>query len=116
MIHLHSTETTGKNNRASRGGVKRKRAGNEELVWSLENVLEGFQEKNEGIDRCGMMGEEQAVVLEHMKQCYDGNVEAAKLNILVNLSGGQGEFKITFSKFLPRDVHTIEISMIFLLT
>mmetsp|Transcript_43531 Transcript_43531/g.49071 ORF Transcript_43531/g.49071 Transcript_43531/m.49071 type:complete len:1967 (-) Transcript_43531:117-6017(-) len=89
MIHLHSTETTGKNNRASRGGVKRKRAGNEALVWSLENVLKGVEENNEGIDRCGIMGEEQAVVLEHLKQCYDGNIEAAKLNILVNFSGGQ---------------------------
>jgi hypothetical protein len=94
MIHLHSTETTGKRNRASRGGVKRKRADNEELVWSLENILEGLQENKRGVGRCGMMGEEQAVVMEHMKQCYDGNVEAAKFNILVNLSGGQGEYNL----------------------
>lgn len=117
MIHLHSTETTGKRNRASRGGVKRKRADNEELVWSLENILEGLQENKGGVGRCGMMGEEQAVVMEHMKQCYDGNVEATKFNILVNLSGGQGEYSL-FSDTCARYCfyNVPNLTAIFLLT
>ena len=92
MIHLHSTETTGKRNRASRGGVKRKRAENEELVWSLENILEGLQKNRRGFIGCEMLGEEQAVALEHLRLCYDGNVEGAEFDILVKLSGGQGQF------------------------
>jgi hypothetical protein len=90
MIHLHSTEGTGKRKRVSRGG-HRKRGNEEELVWSLEAMLESQQEsrrkKKQSKTACG---EEEAVAMEYLMQHHEGNVQAAQSNILTNLSGGQG--------------------------
>ena len=105
MIQLHSTEGTGKRKRAPRGG-KRKRSSSaagdttttnnnnndEELVWSLENVLEG-QKKSSKKNRCksSLPGEEETAVLQYLQNQHHGNVEAAKFNVLVKVSGGQGK-------------------------
>jgi hypothetical protein len=93
MIQLHSYETVGgKRSRTSRGGVKRKRVNAEdELVWSLELLLERNEETGKRKGDEHLFGEEDAVVFEHLKQQHDGNVEAAKLNFLVQLSGGKGK-------------------------
>ena len=96
MIHLHSTERTGKRNRASRGGVKRKREVKEELVWSLEKILEGLKGNSREINCNRMTGEDEAVVLQHLKQCHDGNIDAAKFNVLINFSGEKGELNTNY--------------------
>jgi hypothetical protein len=94
MIQLHSAEGIGKRKRAPRGGAKRKRSSGdeEELVWSLENVLEG-QRKLSKRNRCqsSLPGEEEATVLHYLKRQHHGNAEAAKFNVLVKVSGGQGK-------------------------
>ena len=92
MIHLHSTETIGKRNRSSRGGAKRKRGENEELVWNLEKILDNLQKNRSEIVSAEMLGEEEATALEHLCRLFDGNIEAAEFNLLVKLSGGQGKF------------------------
>jgi len=89
MIHLHSTGTTGKRNRACRGGGKRKRPENEELIWSLENILDNLQKNRSGVLGAEMLGEEEATALEHSWLFFDGNIHAAQFNLLVKLSGGQ---------------------------
>jgi hypothetical protein len=97
MIQLHSCCETvgGKRSRASRGGVKRKRADTEgELVWSLERLLEEQGESGEGESGNLLFGEEDALILEQLKRHHDGNVHAAESNFLVQLSWGKG--KITF--------------------
>lgn len=90
MIHLHSTETAGK--RLCRGGRKRKRAENEELIWSLENILDNLQKNNGKFLGAEMQGEEEATALQHLWHFFDGNIDAAEFNVLVRLSGGQGKF------------------------
>ena len=92
LIHLHSTKTIGKRNRACRGGSKRKRAENEELIWSLENILDRLRKNRSGGFATEMMGEEEALALEHLCLIFDGNIDAAEFNLLVKLSGGQGKF------------------------
>ena len=92
MIHLHSTETTGKRNRASRGGVKRKRAESEEMIWNLENILNNLKKNRCQVYDPGMLGEEEATALEHLRLFFDGNIDAAEFSALVNLSGGQGKY------------------------
>lgn len=92
MIQLHSTEATGTRSRSSRGGVKRKRVENEEMIWNLENILNNIQKsrrKNLTID---ILGEEEATALEYLCRSFDGNIDAAQFNLLVELSGGQGEY------------------------
>lgn len=96
MIHLHSTESIGKRSRASRGGVKRKRPENEELVWNLENILERLKNSNNDNADSEMFGEEQALVLEKLRLFDGGNLDAAQFDVLVNLSGGQGKFFIWY--------------------
>lgn len=91
MIHLHSTETTGKRNRACRGSGKRKRAENEELIWNLENILDNLHKHRRDIGGSEMLGEEEATALEHLWLFFDGNSDAAEFNLLVKLSGGQGK-------------------------
>lgn len=96
MIQLHSCDTGGgKRSRASRGGVKRKRANTEEeLVWSLERLLEGQNGTSTGKGKGGehnLFGEEDAFVFEQLKQQHNGNVKVAELNLLVQLSGGKGK-------------------------
>lgn len=91
MIHLHSTETTGKRSRASRGGVKRKRAENEEMIWNLENILSNLEKNRSKIPGTDILGEEEAVALEHFCLFYGGNIDSAEFNALVNLSAGQGK-------------------------
>ena len=100
MIHLHSTETTGMRNRACRGGVKRKRAENEEMIWNLENILSNLQKNRSDIPVADMLGEEEATALEHYWLFFGGDIDAAELNALVNLSGGQGKI-ILIAKFKP---------------
>lgn len=94
MIQLHSCEMVGgKRSRASRGGVKRKRADPEDqLIWSLEHILE--RQEGTGKRKGGeheLFGEEDAFVFEELKRQHDGNVRAAQLNLLVQLSGGKGK-------------------------
>ena len=92
MIQLHGCEAVGgKRSRASRGGVKRKRVNaEEELVWSLEDLLER-QEGKRKVGEHNLFGEEDAFIFEQLKQQHDANVRAAELNILVQLSGGKGK-------------------------
>ena len=89
MIHLHTTRTTGKRNRACRGG-KRKRAENEELIWSLENILDSLEKRKGLFFNSEMLGEDEATALDHLWLHFDGNIDAAEFNMLVKLSGGQG--------------------------
>ncbi|KAL3925773.1 MAG: hypothetical protein SGILL_000191, partial [Bacillariaceae sp.] len=130
MIHMHSrsegnnavgaSSGTGKRKRAaSRGvkGIKRKRKdADEELVWSLETMLETNRkqqhqqheaaarrkkkraQRNSGNSSSGnnsndamrlTCGEEDAVAMEYLGQYHEGNVEAAKFMVMANLSGGQ---------------------------
>ena len=49
-----------------------------------------------------MLGEEEATALEHLCRSFDGNIDAARLNLLVELSGGQGEY--LFAEVLHRRV------------
>ena len=90
MIHLHSTKTIGKRNRACRGS-KRKRAENEELIWSLESILDRLHKNRSGILGAEIMGEEEATALENLCLVFGGNIDAAEFNLLVKLSGGQGK-------------------------
>lgn len=93
MIHLHSIETTGKRSRSSRGGVKRKRVEDEEImIWNLENILNNIQKSQRKNLSTEILGEEEATALEHFWRSFDGNIDAAQFNLLVELSGGQGEY------------------------
>ncbi|KAG7373105.1 PLU-1-like protein [Nitzschia inconspicua] len=90
MIHLHSTEGIGKRKRTQRGAVKRKRDNEEDLVWSLESLLQSQQEyrRRKRLPRM-INGEEEATAMEYLGQRFGGNVQAAILNITADLSGGQ---------------------------
>ena len=116
MIHLHSRSEgagvgasagTGKRKRAASRGVsgvtKRKRV-EEELVWSLENMLEQNRKQQQeaarrrkkkaakrGSDVRVTGGEDDASALEYLGKCHEGNVEAAKFMVMANLSGGEGK-------------------------
>ncbi|KAL3923516.1 MAG: hypothetical protein SGILL_001617 [Bacillariaceae sp.] len=120
MIHLHSRSEgagvgasagTGKRKRAASRGVsgvtKRKRI-EEELVWSLENMLEQNRKQqqdsakrkkkkatkrerdNNNGDARVTCGEEDALAMEYLTQHHEGNIEAAKLMVMASLSGGEG--------------------------
>jgi hypothetical protein len=92
MIQLHSTEGAGKRKRVQRGAVKRKRENEEELVWSLESILQSQQEsrRRKKAPRISN-GEEEAVALDFLGQHFLGNVQTAVLNVVADLSGGQGK-------------------------
>jgi hypothetical protein len=91
MIQLHSCESGGKRNRSSRGGVKRKRVSSEEeLIWSLERLLEKEEDMVKQNGSNPLFGEEDAVMLEQLNRHHYGNNKAAEFNLLVQLSGGQG--------------------------
>lgn len=103
MIHLHNQEADApkKRGRAPRGaGQKRKRVeGEEELVWSLENMLQ-TRNKEEQCHPSAVLGEDDAFTFEHLYLRHGGNVEAAELNLLVDLSSGRGkEYGLFFLKF-----------------
>ena len=118
MIHLHSRSEgagvgasvgTGKRKRAASRGVsgvtKRKRV-EEELVWSLESMLEQNRKQkqdaakrkkkrmakrdNNNHDARVTSGEEDALAMEFLGKHDKGNVEAAKFMVMANLSGGEG--------------------------
>jgi hypothetical protein len=108
MIQLHNKEAPKKRSRAPRGGaLKRKRSSvqehnhEEELVWSLERLLQNQRE--EGQQRrqrrrqqqqvgVALGGEEDACALDYLQLRYSGNVRAAEMNVLVDLSAGRGKY------------------------
>lgn len=95
MVHLHSTGGAGKRNRNQRGSTKRKRDSEEELVWSLENLLQGQQEARRRKKLPNMHnGEEEATAMEYFALHFHGHAPTALLNITAEMSGGQGKLEI----------------------
>jgi hypothetical protein len=91
MIQLHNREAPKKRSRAPRSGVKRKQVQDEEeLVWSLESMLQSQHEEKQR-HRSAVIGEDDACTLEYLHLRHSGNVEAAELNLLVDLSSGRGK-------------------------
>jgi hypothetical protein len=92
MIQLHNREAPKKRSRAPRGGLKRKRVEEEEeLVWSLEGMLQR-QKAEKKRQRPLVVGEDDAYTMEYLHLRHYGNVVAAELNLLVDLSAGRGKF------------------------
>lgn len=93
MIQLHSTGVASRK-RAQRGPVKRKQANEEELVWSLESMLQSEQDsrkKKKLPSQVTAIGEEEAVTLEYLGRHFPRNLPTAMLNIVAAMSGGQGK-------------------------
>ena len=101
MIQIHNRESPEKGRRVRRGGIKRKRAQNDEesFVWSLENVLKRQNTRN--MQSSSLLGEDQGHTLEYLRVQHDGNVDAAELNVLVKLSAGKGTYPVDSAR---RDV------------
>lgn len=92
MIELHNRETPKKRSRAPRGGLKRKRVAEEEvLVRDLEGLIQSHRERHRYRGATGA-GEDDAWVLDYLQTRHDGNVRAAQLNLMVELSAGRGEY------------------------
>lgn len=91
IIQVQNKESPKNRRRAQRGGVKRKSAPNDEdeLVWGLESMLKK-QDRKETWPKL-QVGEDDACALEYLHLQHNGNVEAAELNLLINLTAGQGK-------------------------
>jgi hypothetical protein len=108
MIQLHNKEAPKKRSRAPRGGIKRKRSSakdEEELVWSLERLLQSQREEGERRrqQRCVSGGEEDACALDYLHLRYNGNVRAAEMNLLVDLSAGRGKLVFNYCSCCLRE-------------
>ena len=104
MIQLHNREAPKKRSRAPRGGVKRKHMNEEEeLVWSLENMLQSHRVKR-NLRRVEGTGEADCCSIDYLHCRHGGNVSAAEINLLADLSAGRGKCSIFFSRLLDKPV------------
>jgi hypothetical protein len=117
MVQLHNIETPKKKrSRAPRGGKKRKRPAtgddDDDLIWSLEDLVQRGQHVGAGRPRKRTIGEDDACALEYLHTRHSGNTNAAKMNLLIDLSAGRGETCNRFLKLLYPLFEAIQISRV----
>lgn len=109
IVEVGNKGSPKKRRRAQRGGVKRGSASSDddELVGSLEGMLKK-QDRKESWNKL-QVGEDDACALEYLQLQHSGNVEAAELKVLVNMTAGQGKQSCRLvtqkSHLLTRPVH-----------
>eukprot|EP00980_Cylindrotheca_fusiformis_P010998 scaffold2526_cov131-Cylindrotheca_fusiformis.AAC.14 len=90
IVEIQNKELPKKRRRTQRGGAKRSLAAKEDdsFVFGLESMLKK-QDRKYSWPRLHV-GEDDACALEYLHMHHNGNVEAAKMNVLVNMTAGQG--------------------------
>jgi hypothetical protein len=97
LIHLHSNTSPqmSRNRNIRAAGCQKRKRVEENMVWGLERMLhDEAQQKQSEAPRHQriVVGEDDSRALEYLHRYHNGDVAAAELNVLVEMSAGRGMF------------------------